>query len=174
MIKNIVIEGPNNVGKSTLILKLLDRKEFRGWRTEHVTEKSPNTLDFYDATLSNCEMMIFDRHCIGETIYPYLFNRTPKITENDVVDLIEAHGDTLFVILSASLDFINNAYASKGETPNWYFITEERQLFEDAAKTLVHKHANVYFHRNEFQFETTDDLVDFIIKLCTETEHVDN
>lgn len=167
MIKNIVIEGPNNVGKSTLISKLLDLPEFQDWRTEHVTENSPNTFEFYDATLRNCENVIFDRHCIGETIYPLLFNREQNITMKQVEDLVNEYSETLFVILSADLDFINAAYDAKCETPNWYFVTEEREMFEDAARILV-RFDNVHFHRNIYGVETTDDFTSVIVTLCRE------
>ena len=125
MITKIVIEGPNNVGKTTLISTLLDDDYFTNWSVEHVTEKSPNTLEFYDATLRNCDFTIFDRHCVGELVYPNLFDREPNVTFEDVKRLITSHDDTLFVFLNADLNFINRAYRLKGEEPNWYFITEE-------------------------------------------------
>lgn len=167
MIRNIVIEGPNNVGKSTLISKMLDFEAFQDWKTEHITEKSPNTFEFYDATLRNCENTIFDRHCIGETIYPLLFNREPKIDEKQVEDLVVEYTDTLFIILSADLNFINEAYKNKNEDPNWYFITEEREMFERAARYLS-KYHNVHFLKNEHSVENTDDLITFINKLMEE------
>lgn len=169
MIRNIVIEGPNNVGKSTLVLRLLDCEEFAGWRTEHLTEKSPNTYEFYDATLRHCDSIIFDRHCLGETIYPYLFNRTPNLTVNELIRIVKNNSDTLFVILSADFDFINNAYDAKGETPDWYFIANERQLFENAARALTKDCANVCFHRNEYGFDTSEDCVEFIRRLFKES-----
>lgn len=168
MIHNIVIEGPNNVGKSTFISKLLDRKEFHDWCVEHLTEQSPNNFEFYDATLQNCHDTIFDRHCIGETIYPTLFNRTPNINATDVIDLVKNHNDTLFIILSADFTFISKAYDAKCETPDWNFITKERQQFESAAKVLMKNNKNVHFFINEYEFETMNDLVDFIVKLYQE------
>lgn len=168
MIQNIVIEGPNNVGKSTLINKLLNCERFKLWKTEHITERSPNTMEFYDATLRNCRNTIFDRHCIGETIYPLLFNRTNNITPNQMLDLVKEHANTLFVIISADLNFINMAYDKKREIPNWYFITEERQMFEDAADMLLEQCPNVIFHMNQSECERMEELVTYIIDACEE------
>jgi GTPase SAR1 family protein len=150
MYKNIVIEGPNNVGKSTLIEELLELEPFKNWRVEHMTENSPNSFEFYDATLSNCHNTIFDRHCIGEIVYPKLFNRKTSITEEHIIELVKCNNETLFIFVTADLNFINNAYIFKDELRNWFFITNERNAF-DNAYNMLKENENVILLVNEWE-----------------------
>lgn len=166
MIKNIVIEGPNNVGKTTLIEYLLELNEFKNWRVEHMTAESPNSFDFYDATLRNCTRTIFDRHCIGETIYPVLRGADAGVTADDIVKLVKTHTDTLFIFVTADLTFISKAYVYKDEIPNWYYITDERRLF-DVAYDALKENKHVILYENKWDDDTRDtpDLVKIIDEL---------
>ena len=47
MIDKIVVEGPNNVGKSTFISKLKELDEFKDWEVIHCTNKTPNTYEYF-------------------------------------------------------------------------------------------------------------------------------
>lgn len=140
MYKNIVIDGANNVGKSTLATKLLQR--LKGWKAEHMSVESPRNIEFYNASLDNCERIIFDRHCISEAIYPELTGRASEVSVEQIVTVVNEHPDTLFIILRADLTFISKAYKNKLEEINWDYITRERQLFDNISNKL-HKNKNV-------------------------------
>ena len=140
MYKNIVIDGTNNVGKSTLVAKLLQR--LKGWKAEHMSAESPRSVDFYNASLENCERIIFDRHCISEAVYPELTGRASEVSPEQIIKIVNEHPDTLFVILRADLTFISKAYKNKSEEINWDYTTQERQLFDNISNKIC-KNKNV-------------------------------
>lgn len=67
----IIIEGADLTGKSSITKSL--EEEFSLSRV-HVTSKDPNTFEFYNETLNKTDV-VFDRHFIGEMIYPKIFKR---------------------------------------------------------------------------------------------------
>lgn len=75
----IIIEGCDGTGKTTLANLLAERY---GMDICHCTHKDPADYDFYRQTLRK-ENVIWDRHTLGELIYPQVFNRKQKIGTED-------------------------------------------------------------------------------------------
>lgn len=67
----IIIEGADLTGKSSITKSL---EEVFLLSRVHVTSKDPNTFEFYNETLNKTDV-VFDRHFIGEMIYPKVFKR---------------------------------------------------------------------------------------------------
>lgn len=71
----ILIEGADLTGKSTLaryFAKMYDLSYI------HVVRRDPHTVSFYTETLNKHDV-VFDRHFIGEMVYPGLFGRKPNL-----------------------------------------------------------------------------------------------
>lgn len=132
----IVVEGPNNVGKSTLIKAI--QRLFPEYEVEHVTEKCSNTYTFYNSLLSTEEPMIFDRLHLGEMVYPGLFAREPNLTGEEFEKLCRNHSDhTLIILLDADYDFIIRAYENKNEYFDFGTVEEEKFRFYELGQQML-------------------------------------
>ena len=125
----IVFEGPNNVGKSTLIKEL---RKYLDFEVEHVTAICPNDYRFYNDLLSAMEPMIFDRLHLGEMIYPIVYDRDGKLSTEEFDKLLVEHKDrVLIVIVDADYDFMIRAAQSKREFFDYEESKKERSAYYD-------------------------------------------
>lgn len=75
----IIIEGVDGSGKTTLAKILAERY---GLDVVHCTQHDAADYDFYRQTLRK-ENVVWDRHTLGELIYPKVFDREPCIGVED-------------------------------------------------------------------------------------------
>lgn len=75
----IILEGPDGAGKSTLA-NILAYKY--GLDICHCTAKDPNDFAFYNESVRK-DNIVWDRHTVGELIYPKIFNRKQNISTED-------------------------------------------------------------------------------------------
>lgn len=112
----IILEGADGTGKTTLAKILADKY---GLEVCHCTQYDPADFYFYKETLRK-ENCIWDRHTIGELIYPLVFDREAKITPTEakaVIDIAKSEGVKIFV-LTASLDTIYERLRKRVPTEN--------------------------------------------------------
>lgn len=108
----IIIEGADGTGKTTLA-KILAYKY--GLDVCHCTQYDPADYDFYRQSIRK-NNVIWDRHTIGELIYPYIFNREPKIGTEDarlVIHYAKKEGSKIF-ILTEDLELIQKRLIERG------------------------------------------------------------
>lgn len=109
----IILEGCDGTGKTTLA-KLLSYKY--GLDICHCTQTDPADYDFYRQTARK-ENVIWDRHTIGELIYPEVFGRKPKIGVEDArlaLHYAKEAGAKIFV-LTADINEIRRRLMSRGK-----------------------------------------------------------
>lgn len=153
----IVIEGPNNVGKSTLIEAL---KEHLNWEVEHVTATCPNDYTFYDDLLSCNEPLIFDRLHLGEMVYPEIYGRQRKLSDEEFDDLCEKHCEhTLIVVMDADFDFIITANSLKNEKFNYNETWQEKKEFYEIYQFCKDGFPNCIRLKNHFGKENINKLL---------------
>lgn len=75
----IILEGCDGTGKTTLANLLAEKY---GMDVCHCTHKDPADYEFYKQTLRK-ENVIWDRHTLGELIYPNIFKRRAQIGAED-------------------------------------------------------------------------------------------
>ena len=112
-VKNIIIEGCDGTGKTTLC-RLLARKY--GWDTVHVTSKDPNDFDFYKQTLRKTNV-VYDRHFLGELIYPKVYDRKGNLNVYDA-DWFRKYSletKTCIIVLTTDIDEIKRRLTERGE-----------------------------------------------------------
>lgn len=108
----IILEGCDGSGKTTLA-KLLANE--CGLDYCHCTASDPGDFEFYSNTARK-DNVVWDRHTIGELIYPHVFNRPAQITTEDariVLAKARSEGAKVFV-LTASMDVIKERLNKRG------------------------------------------------------------
>ena len=96
----IILEGCDGTGKTTLAKMLADRYHLD---ICHCTSKDPKDFEFYKQTARK-EDVVWDRHTIGELIYPDVFDREPQITPEDariILGHARENGGKVFVLTAA-------------------------------------------------------------------------
>lgn len=97
----IILEGADGTGKTTLAKILADRY---GLDICHCTQDDPGDFPFYQQTLRK-ENVVWDRHTLGELIYPDIFGRQQKISPEDARLLLHTarnEGVKVFVLTAGS------------------------------------------------------------------------
>lgn len=96
---NIIIEGTDGTGKSTLAKYLQDNFNLK---YQHSSNETDNNFDYHFELLDSKENIVLDRFQLGEIIYPmFTPDREPKITLSQAV-MLSRMEDTLTIILYAS------------------------------------------------------------------------
>ena len=112
----IVLEGCDGTGKTTLARILADKY---GLDICHCTQKDAADYAFYRQTLRK-ENIVWDRHVIGELIYPEIFDRKPQIGTEDarlVVHHGKEEGVKFFVLTTSSEDIAERLLKRGTEDP---------------------------------------------------------
>ena len=68
---SLIFYGPPGTGKTTLAKKLCEKYKLM---YNHVTSKDPNNYEYYLTTMK-IDNTLWDRHLLGEMIYPTVYNR---------------------------------------------------------------------------------------------------
>ncbi len=126
---NIIIEGPDATGKTTLAEKILANYELD---TIHGTAKTPNDLPYY-LDLLNKDNQIFDRFHLSEYIFPQIYGRPFKLTYQEFKKITEEliATDTFFVIfLTSNMDILNERLIARGEYDYLKEINYQNELFK--------------------------------------------
>lgn len=108
----IILEGVDGAGKTTLA-KILAEKY--GLDICHCTQYDAADYNFYRQTLRK-ENVIWDRHTLGELIYPKIFDRNQQIGTEDarlVMHYAKKEGVKVFV-LTADIATIYNRLNERG------------------------------------------------------------
>lgn len=95
--KSIILEGADGVGKTTMA-KILANKY--GMDICHCTQHDAADYNFYRQTLRK-ENVIWDRHTLGELIYPKVFGRQQQISTEDarlILHYAKQEGVKVFVL----------------------------------------------------------------------------
>lgn len=93
----IILEGCDGTGKTTLAKILAERYKLD---ICHCTQRDAADYDFYKQTLRK-EDVIWDRHTLGELIYPDIFGREPQLTYCQACDIMtyaKRDGVKIFVL----------------------------------------------------------------------------
>lgn len=109
----IILEGADGTGKTTLAKILANRY---GLDVCHCTQDDPGDYDFYRQTLRK-ENTVWDRHTLGELVYPDIFIRKPKIGTEDARLLMHyAKEENVKVfVLTADLGVMSERLKARGD-----------------------------------------------------------
>ena len=108
----IILEGADGTGKTTLAKILAYKYDLD---ICHCTWRDPADYAFYRQSARK-NNVVWDRHTIGELIYPYIFNREPKIGTEDARLVIHyaKEEETKIFILTEDLELIRKRLTERG------------------------------------------------------------
>jgi thymidylate kinase len=150
----IILEGCDGTGKTTLAKKL---QEKYGLDYVHVNRHDPTTHAFYTQTLFKTNV-IWDRHFIGEMVYPAVFNRLPSLRMQQFESLLKQARDLKVVILILTAD--ENQLIKSSKERFEYKEVVKNLLMIDNQFTAI---AEIYEIQMINVFEMTfDDIVKII------------
>ena len=125
--RNIIIEGTDGVGKTTLAKNLASAY---GYNYFHSSSKTPNDYQYHFSLLDSDDKVVLDRFHIGELIYPILFDRDSKLTVESAT-MLSRMDDTLTIILYSSSDeFIINRIVERGDAEDMKVVIAANKMFQ--------------------------------------------
>ena len=157
----IIVDGPNNVGKSTFIStmnKYLNLEEVK------CSDHSKISRDYFIDIL-NKNNVILDRGPISELVYSSIYNREFNLTVNNIDTILNrcmSNKDDLYIILLSDKKTLHSNYSLKGEKDfcenNDKFIDQELNLFSKYGVLF-----NCYIVEN-YTFDKLDVVLNAIFK----------
>lgn len=145
----IILEGCEGTGKTTLAQKLINKYNLD---YVHITNKDPNDYMFYKQTLRK-EDVIYDRHLIGEMIYPKVFNRKGNLNYKKLEKLFDfaLKEKVCILILTTNIEEIKKRVAERNKyKPD--FIINKLPLINQQFCDIAIKYAS---YKNIFLIDTT-------------------
>lgn len=109
----IILEGCDGTGKTTVARLLATKYDLD---ICHCTAADPADYDFYRQTARK-ENIVWDRHTLGELIYPKVFDRVPQLNPEEarmVVAYAKSEGAKFFV-LTANMSALKFRLSNRGK-----------------------------------------------------------
>lgn len=112
----IILEGVDGAGKTTLAKILADKY---GLDICHCTQLDAADYDFYRQTLRK-ENIVWDRHTLGELIYPKVFDRKQQIGTEDARILMHyaKQENVKILVLTADMTVLRERLSNRKEPEN--------------------------------------------------------
>ena len=186
--KVIIIEGPDNCGKNTLINNILDNNEIV--KIIHCGKPDPNGNVLFNQYLSfkrladeaikdynsnSNEVLVYNRYHIGEYVYGQIYrNENPKqileminLIENRILSVIPQNDILYIQLLSTSSELLQRNDDNKSlSNAKLELIEKEQQLFKEAFDNSIFKNKHIIYvnKENTNEFKTREDIIDEFLK----------
>lgn len=146
---NVIIEGPDACGKSTLAKKLVDK-----YNMHYVHFPSADLETHMNSLLA--DNTVFDRFHIGELVYPEIYDREPKFNgledANKIMKRIVDNNDILIIFRTSDLSILNDRLIARGELDYLEEIDEQNKLF-----TIYSSVFDVWEYNNYYVIDIAED-----------------
>lgn len=132
---NIIIEGPDATGKTTLSEKLQKKYNLDYM---HLTSETPNDLKFH-LDLLDKDNMVYDRFMCGELVYPEIYHREPKMSFEDVCKVMNKiidNNDIFIMMYASDINVLKERLIERGELNYLKEIEQQNELFTKIIYTL--------------------------------------
>lgn len=150
---NIIVSGMDAVGKTFLCDKLVAKY---GLDVIHSTAKTSNTYEYHINLLDYHDNTFFDRFHTGEVIFPYIYNREPKLTWDEfdkITERIIDNNDMYIIMYSSDPEIIKGRLEERGEDTAWEIDIQCKKYME-VAKYLKDKYG---WYRNLYVCDIAEE-----------------
>ena len=169
MTNKIIIEGCDGTGKTTLCKQLAEKY---GLDVVHITSKDPNDFEFYKETLRKTNV-VYDRHFLGELIYPKIYNRQGNLDRDDAkwFRMLCFKQNVCIIVLTTDIDEIRRRLTERGELKFVFDKVDSiNRQFLELAKKLEIK----VFDTTKDSFENICEYIESYGKLFEATQRGSN
>lgn len=153
MIKHIIVDGPDAVGKSTLAEFV---KSKFGLESVHSDGHCKNDFDYHNDLLEAEVPAFYDRFMAGEYVYPRIYGRDAKLTVSEMTKLFDKIIETnsLYIIMNTTdTDILIRRLVERKEFNYLKEIGPQVELFREFAyifEPYFEKYNNfIYFDINQ-------------------------
>ena len=156
---NIIVSGMDAVGKSFLCDKLVKKYNMN---VIHSTAKTSNTFEYHINLLDYHDNTFFDRFHTGERIFPFMYGRDPKLTQEEfdlITQRIIDNNDLYIIMYSSNVELIKNRLEERGEDTAWE-IEEQCIRYKDIAEYVKNKFNYKNFYICDVAVEGAYDKLD--------------
>lgn len=136
---NIIVSGMDAVGKSFLCDKLVKKYNLD---VIHSTAKTSNTYEYHINLIDYHDNTFFDRFHTGERIFPFIYGREPKLTEEEfdlITERIIDNNDMYIIMFSSDPELIKSRLAERGEDTAWE-IDAQIEKYKEVSSHVLDKY----------------------------------
>lgn len=144
--RNIIISGMDAVGKTYLCDKLVKKY---GLDVIKSTATTSNTYEYHINLLDYHTDTLFDRFHTGEVIFPYIYNREPKLDYKEfdkITKRIMDNNDLYIIMYSFDFDLIKKRLEERGEKTSWE-IEPQANKYKEVAEYVEKKFKYKNFYK---------------------------
>jgi thymidylate kinase len=160
-IKNIIIEGPDCSGKSTLVNRI---KNMLRWDSKSLHHREGHQFTRYIQEYANSKNTVFDRSHFSEEVYSILwrggspFSKEEKEILNNICKL-----NTLIIFTCPELKTIRERHSSRDYQQQITFneLEKSRELFSKTFENIPHI---LYLSENYEELEELIEKIKIIIR----------
>lgn len=168
---NIILEGPDAVGKTTLAEKL---KKKYNMQIINSTAKTRNDFAYHIDLLDYQNNTVFDRFHIGEMVYPEVYSRPGKLSLDEfhkINQRIIDNNDILIVFICTNMDIISERLIARGELDYLAEMDLQNKLFTQWANIFTENYCYKNFYIIDIAenncYNKLDDWIDCHINKST-------
>ena len=137
----IILEGPDGIGKSTISNYLLSIYDFD---YKHNISEDPNTLNYYLEQIKK-ENCIMDRSSISELIYSFIYKRNCRMPWNDQIEFLNYFHGYYIICYASNFNDLKTRFEARGDTDLVAkHIQEINFLYKFVAEILSKMFINIY------------------------------
>lgn len=136
----IIVEGPDGVGKSTLVNYIANKYNLSIY---HSSSETKNDLEYHEDLISK-DNVILDRANLGEIVYPLVYNRETKMDWDKQIDFMnECQDEEIIYIIMYASDFedLKSRLYKRGDTNR---VLENAEKINIAFKLLAEQFSSFY------------------------------
>lgn len=133
---NVILSGPDACGKTTLGEKL--QKKYN-MPIIHSTATTRNTLEYHLDLIDYHDNTIFDRFSVGEMIFPKIYGRPAKLTEEEFYQTlrrVEDNNDMYIIFTCSDVQILKDRLIARGEQDYLKEIVQQCKLYSQVAKKM--------------------------------------
>lgn len=172
--KILIVEGPDGVGKSSYIGKIIQNlhKDDISIEVQHNTGKQRNTETYFEYRIKNwidahykteSPLLIMDRSFFGELVWPDIYKRNAKLNMTDIK-----------IFLENIVSYLKNSYKRDLEISVDIMLPENNEAFNNIIQNLKKRNENIESDIFRKIIEKYEELCQNLLEFKTDSGIIKN